>query len=161
MTEITIHTDGSCQTQTRIGGWAAVLISGNHRKTLSGSAAETTVNAMELTAAVNGLNALKGENQTVTLMTDSQYLARGVNEWLPDWIGRGWLTSGKRPVANRELWEQLHALLGIHTVTVTWVPREQNAEADQLAQEARLNHGLNTPQPVTHLMIAGSREATA
>jgi ribonuclease HI len=60
MTEITIYTDGSCQTQTRIGGWAAVLSCGEHRKALSGSAAETTVNAMELTAAVNGLNALKG-----------------------------------------------------------------------------------------------------
>ncbi|MBZ0275288.1 MAG: ribonuclease HI [Anaerolineae bacterium] len=161
MTEITIHTDGSCQTQTRIGGWAAVLSYGDHRKVLSGSTAGTTVNAMELTAAVNGLKALKQANQTVTLVTDSQYLARGVNEWLPDWIGRGWLTSSKQLVANRDLWEQLQALLGVHTVTVTWVPREQNAEADQLAQEARLNHGLNTPKPVTHLMIAGSREATA
>jgi ribonuclease HI len=163
MNEITIYTDGSCQTQTRIGGWAAVLICGEHRKILSGSAAETTVNAMELTAVVSGLKALKTVNQTVTLYTDSKYVARGVNEWLPDWIARGWLTASKKPVANCDLWEQMHALLGMHSITVSWIPREQNAEADGLAQEARLNYGLATTQPVTtttHLMIAGSRTST-
>ena len=163
MTEITIHTDGSCQTLTRVGGWAAVLSCGEHRKVLSGNAAETTVNAMELTAAVHGLAALKGADQTVALYTDSTYLARGANEWLPNWIARGWLTTNKKPVANRGLWQQLHALLGAHTVTVTRVPREQNAEADALAQQARLDHGQVAAKPVPttpHLMIAGSREAT-
>jgi ribonuclease HI len=165
MTQITIYTDGSCQTQTRIGGWAAVLSCGEHRKVISGSAADTTVNAMELTAAVNGLNALKEANQIVTLYTDSNYVARGINEWLSDWMARGWLTASRQPVANRELWEQLQALMQKHTVSVTWIPREQNAEADGLAQAARLNHGM-TPiatQParqVTHLMIAGSRDTT-
>jgi ribonuclease HI len=164
MTEITIYTDGSCQTQTRIGGWAAVLSCEEHRKALSGSAMDTTVNAMELTAAVNGLNALKEAHQTVTLYTDSNYVARGVNEWLPDWIARGWLTASKQPVANRDLWEKLQALMQKHTVSVTWIPREQNAEADGLAQAARLNHGMTptttTARQVTHLMIAGSRDAT-
>jgi ribonuclease HI len=165
MNTITIHTDGSCQTQTRIGGWAAVLSRGEHRKTLSGSVADTTVNAMELTAAVNGLNALKEANQTVTLYTDSNYVARGINEWLPDWVARGWLTASKQPVANRELWEQLQALRQRHTITVIWIPREQNAEADELAQAARLNHGMTSTsskptRQVTHLMIAGSRDAT-
>jgi ribonuclease HI len=165
MQQITIYTDGSCQTQTRIGGWAAVLSCGEHRKVLSGSVADTTVNAMELTAAVNGLNAIKEAHQTVTLYTDSNYVARGINEWLPDWVACGWLTASKQPVANRELWEQLHALMLKHTVTVIWIPREQNAEADGLAQEARLNHGMTSTatQParqVTHLMIAGSRDAT-
>ena len=165
MKQITIYTDGSCQTQTRIGGWAAVLSCGEHRKVLSGSAADTTVNAMELMAVVNGLNALKEAHQTITLYTDSNYVARGINEWLPDWVARGWLTASKQPVANRELWEQLQALMQIHTVSVTWIPREQNAEADELAQGARLNHGMTptTAKPtrqVTHLMIAGSREAT-
>ena len=147
MTTITIHTDGSCQTQTRVGGWAAVLTHGEHRKELSGSAADTTVNAMELTAAVNALAALKHPDQTVTLYTDSKYLARGVNEWLPNWIARDWLTTSKQPVANRELWQQLHALLETHTVTVTWIPREQNTEADNLAQDARLNHGQPPETP--------------
>ena len=121
---------------------------------------------MELTAAVNALAALKHPNQTVTLYTDSKYLARGVNEWLPNWIARDWLTTSKQSVANRELWQQLHALLETHTVTVTWIPREQNTEADNLAQDARLNHGQppETPEKpatqVTHLMIAGSRKAS-
>lgn len=165
MQQITIYTDGSCQTQTRIGGWAAVMSCGEHRKVLSGSVADTTVNAMELTAAVNGLNALKEAHQTVTLYTDSNYVARGINEWLPDWVARGWLTASKQPVANRELWEQLQALMQQHTVTVIWIPREQNAEADGLAQEARLNHGMTstatqTARQVIHLMLAGSRDAT-
>lgn len=165
MTEITIYTDGSCQTQTRIGGWAAVLSSCEHRKVLSGSATDTTVNAMELTAVVNGLNALKAAHQTITLYTDSKYVARGINEWLLDWIARGWRTASKQPVANRDLWEQLQALMQRHTVTVTWIPREQNAEADGLAQAARLNHAMTPPttkpaRQVTHLMIAGSRDAT-
>lgn len=166
MQQITIYTDGSCQTQTRIGGWAAVLSCGEYRKVISGSMADTTVNAMELTGAVNGLNALKAAHQTVTLYTDSNYVARGINEWLPDWVARGWLTASKQPVANRDLWEQFQALMQKHTVTVMWIPREQNAEADGLAQEARLNHGMTSTatQParqVIHLMIAGSRDATA
>ncbi|MCB9460166.1 MAG: ribonuclease HI [Anaerolineaceae bacterium] len=164
MIEITIHTDGSCQTQTHSGGWAAVLMSGTHRMVLSGSAEETTVNAMELMAAVNGLKALKRANQTVMLVTDSQYVTRGVNEWLSAWIERGWLTTNKNPVANRNLWEQMNGLLAQHHVTVMWVPREQNIEADGLAQEARLNHGLTATkavQTITHLMIAGSRTATS
>lgn len=163
MTQITIYTDGSCQTQTRIGGWAAVLSCGEHRKIISGSMADTTVNAMELMAVVNGLNALKEAHQTVTLHTDSKYVARGINDWLPDRISRGWLTASIQPVANRELWEQLQALMQQHTVTVTWVPREHNAEADGLAQAARLNHGMTSSRPaqrITHQMIAGSRDAT-
>lgn len=162
MKTIMIYTDGSCQTQTRIGGWAVVLRCGEHCKILTGNASDTTVNAMELTAVVNGLKALKTVNQTVTIYTDSKYVSRGINEWLPDWIARGWQTASKKSVANRDLWQELHSLLQIHTVAVQWVPREQNAEADGLAQEARLNHGLDNPQPetTTHLMIAGSREAT-
>lgn len=165
MNEITLYTDGSCQTQTRIGGWAVVLRCGEHRKVLSGSVADTTVNAMELTAVVNGLKALKTVSQTVTIYTDSKYVSRGVNEWLPDWIARGWQTAAKQPIANRELWEALQTLLQTHTVMVKWIPREQNAEADGLARAARLHHGMTvTPKSTrqtTHLMIAGSRDAAS
>ena len=97
MNKITLYTDGSCQTQTRIGGWAVVLRCGDHRKVLSGSVTDTTVNAMELTAVVNGLKALKTVNQTVTIYTDSKYVSRGINEWLPDWIARGWQTAANSP----------------------------------------------------------------
>ncbi len=119
MTEITIYTDGSCQTQTRIGDWAAVLSCGEYRKALSGSAAEDRQRDGTDGGGERAENALKGANQTVTLITDSQYVARGVNEWMPGWIERGWLTTNKKPVANRELWEQLHGLLTAHQVTVT------------------------------------------
>src|SRR5690606_3853803 len=130
MNEITIYTDGSCQTQTRIGGWAVVLRCGEHRKVLSGSVADTTVNAMELRAVVNGLKALKTVSQTVTIYTDSKYVARSVNEWLPDLIGRCWHTASKKPVANCDLWEAVQALLHTHTVVLKWIPCEQNADAD-------------------------------
>ena len=106
MKTITIYTDGSCQTQTRIGGWAVVLRCGEHCKILTGNASDTTVNAMELTAVVNGLKALKTVNQTVTIYTDSKYVSRGINEWLPDWIARGWQTASKKSVANRDLWQE-------------------------------------------------------
>lgn len=79
MNEITLYTDGSCQTQARIGGWTVVLRYSEHRKVLSGSVADTTVNAMELTAVVNRLKALNTVNQTVTIYTDSKYVSRGVN----------------------------------------------------------------------------------
>jgi len=165
---ILIHTDGSCETQTRIGGWAAVLQCGEHRRELSGSADDTTVNAMELTAAIEGLSALKQTGATVEVISDSNYLVKGVNEWLPDWIARGWRTANKKPVANRELWERLHALIQQHEVTFTWVPREQNTEADTLAQTARRQHQstgmtdetVSAPATEFHLMIAGSRYAT-
>ncbi|MBZ0280738.1 MAG: ribonuclease HI [Anaerolineae bacterium] len=170
MNPIIIHTDGSCETQTRLGGWAAILQCGDKRRELSGSAIDTTVNIMELTAVIEALSALKQIGTDVQIITDSNYVVKGINEWLPDWIARGWKTAGKKPVANRELWEQLQGLIAQHTVTFTWVPREQNTEADKLAQAARI--AQNTPaippttaQPVAtpttiHLMIAGSRYAT-
>lgn len=168
MNPIIIHTDGSCETQTRLGGWAAILQCGEHRRELSGSAVDTTVNIMELTAVIEALSALWHNGVAVQIITDSNYVVKGVNEWLPDWLARGWKTAGKKPVANRELWEQLRGLLAQHKVTFTWVPREQNADADKLAQAARIAQTA-APQPAhrtqpvhstTQIMIAGSRYAT-
>ena len=126
---------------------------------------------MELTAAIEGLSALKQPGTTVEVISDSRYLVQGATEWMPDWIARGWKTSGKKPVANRELWQRLKGLMSQHDVTFTWVPREQNTEADSLAQSARLNHSNHastgtpdetqpTPASEFHLLIAGSRYAT-
>src|SRR5688572_27809368 len=86
MKPITIHTDGSCETQTRRGGWAAVLQCGDHQRVLQGSTTDTTVNAMELTAAIEALKALKQPGSAVQLLTDSNYVVRGANEWLPEWV---------------------------------------------------------------------------
>lgn len=159
---ITIYTDGSCQTQTRIGGYAAILQCGEHRREITGRAEDVTVNVMELTAVIEALKALKNAGQTVQVFTDSNYVAKGVNEWMPDWIERGWKTARNKPVANAELWQTLKALLDVHDVTISWIPRQQNSEADKLAQAARSSEPQadELPQPDCHLLIAGSRDAT-
>ncbi len=179
MNQIMIHTDGSCETQTRLGGWAAVLQCGEHQRVLQGSATDTTVNALELMAVIEALKALKQAGSVVQLFSDSNYVVRGVNEWLADWINRGWKNARGEQVANLELWQQLKVLLEQHTVTLTWIPRAQNTQADELAQSARLGHCSDgtqkpaddagseaaptvPPQAVSefHVMIAGSRYAT-
>ncbi|GAB5493725.1 MAG: hypothetical protein Phog2KO_39400 [Phototrophicaceae bacterium] len=160
---ITIYTDGSCQTQTGIGSYAAILQFAEHRREITGRAENTTVNVMELTAVIEALKALKHQGQTVQIFTDSNYVAKGVNDWMPDWIARGWKTARNKPVANVDLWQALKALLDVHQVTVTWIPRDQNSEADKLAQATRTNEPQTDepPQPDCHLLIAGSRDATA
>jgi len=170
MNTITIHTDGRCETQTRLGGWAAVLQSGTHQRVLQGSATDTTVNMMELTAVIEALRAIKQASSTVQVFADSNYVVKGVNAWLSDWIKRGWKSAQGKPIANQDLWQQLKALLDQHQVTLTWIPREQNTQADQLAQAARIAQNTPVPsdeppaapipQPITHIMIAGSRYAT-
>ncbi|MDX2139461.1 MAG: ribonuclease H [Chloroflexota bacterium] len=172
MNPIIIHTDGSCETQTRLGGWSAVLQCGEHQRVLQGSASDTTVNAMELTAVIEGLKALKQAGSTVQLFSDSNYVVRGVNEWLSDWIKRGWKNARGEQVANLDLWQQIKALLDQHMITLTWIPRGENADADALAQSARLTEKpaddagseaapTEPPQAVSeiHIMIAGSRYA--
>jgi len=127
---------------------------------------------MELTAVIEALKALKQARSAVQLFTDSNYVVRGVNEWLADWLKRGWKNARGEQVANLDLWQQLKALLEQHTVTLTWIPRGQNAQADELAQSARLTQkplddaGSEAaptvpPQAVSeiHIMIAGSRYA--
>jgi ribonuclease HI len=146
MNPIIIHTDGSCETQTRRGGWAAVLQCGEHQRVLQGSAADTTVNAMELTAVIEALKALKQAGSSVQLFSDSNYVVRGVNEWMADWLKRGWKNARGEQVANLDLWQILKALLEQHTVTLTWIPRGQNAQADELAQSARLTQGSQAIQ---------------
>jgi len=172
MNPIIIHTDGSCETQTRLGGWAAVLQCGEHQRVLQGSASDTTVNAMELMAVIEALKALKQAGSAVQLFSDSNYVVRGVNEWLSDWLKRGWKNARGEQVANLDLWQQLKTLLEQHAVILTWIPRGQNSQADELCQSARLaqkpmdDAGSETaptvpPQAVseTHIMIAGSRYA--
>lgn len=172
MNPIIIHTDGSCETQTRLGGWAAVLQCGEHQRVLQGSAADTTVNAMELTAVIEALKALKQAGSAVQLFSDSNYVVRGVNEWLSDWIKRGWKNARGEQVANLDLWQQLKTLLDQHTVNLTWIPHEQNAHADELAQSARITQkplddaGSSAAPTVSaqavleiNIMITGSRYA--
>lgn len=138
---VTAYTDGSCETRSGDGGWAYLLLYNGARKRASGFEAGTTNNRMELTAAVRALEALR-EPCHVTLVTDSQYLKRAFTDgWLDTWQRNGWRTSGRSPVKNRDLWQELLALTGRHEVAWSWTRghagHAENEEVDRMALEAR------------------------
>ena len=118
MSEVEITTDGSCLGNPGPGGWACILRCGQHERVLQGGVADTTNNRMELIAAIEGLRALKRASQ-VTVLTDSEYVRRGITEFLPRWKANGWRASTGKPVVNRDLWEELEELAGNHEVT--WI----------------------------------------
>ena len=133
---VEIYTDGACRGNPGPGGWGVLLISGRRRKTLHGGDAETTNNRMELTAAIEALNALR-KSQHVILHTDSKYVMHGINDWLPRWKARGWKTAAKKPVKNQDLWMALDKAVARHDITWKWVRGHDgnagNEEADALA----------------------------
>jgi ribonuclease HI len=135
---VQIYTDGACDGNPGPGGWAALLRFGASEKVITGSQPSTTNNRMELTAAVQALQALNRPCQ-VTIYTDSQYLKRGITEWLPAWRLRGWRRKGG-PLANADLWRALDAALQPHQVTWQWVRghagHRYNERVDWLAREA-------------------------
>lgn len=137
---ITIYTDGSIYPNPGgIGGWAAILIHPHKTIEISGSQEGTTNNQMELTAAIEALKALK-RPCAIDLYTDSQYVQRGITEWIDRWIVRRW-----HKVKNVELWQELYILNCRHNVAWYWVKghadNEFNNRVDELAAQARLNHG--------------------
>ncbi|MGB5344840.1 MAG: ribonuclease HI [Woeseia sp.] len=133
---IDIYTDGACRGNPGPGGWGAVLIAGSRRKTLHGGESSTTNNRMELTAAIEALNALRGRRE-VRLFTDSKYVMDGIREWLPNWKKRGWKTANRKPVKNQELWQALDEASARHDIEWHWVKGHAgnpgNEEADSLA----------------------------
>jgi ribonuclease HI len=135
---VTIHTDGACSGNPGPGGWGAILEYGGKTKELKGGEQLTTNNKMELTAAIEALNALK-RPCTVAIYTDSQYVKNGVNSWIHNWKRNGWRTADKKPVKNAELWQALDAALQRHQVSWHWVKghagHDLNERADQLANE--------------------------
>jgi ribonuclease HI len=137
--KVEIFCDGACSGNPGPGGWGAILRCNGREKELSGGAPETTNNRMELTAAIEALAALTRPCQVV-LTTDSQYLVKGMTEWLPGWQKRGWLNSKKEPVLNRDLWERLLALAGQHRIDWRWVRghngHAENERCDELARNA-------------------------
>ena len=138
---VTIYTDGACEPNPGPGGWAALLLFGKHKKELSGAELRTTNNRMELTAAVRALNAL-AEPCRVDFFTDSEYLRRGITEWLPDWQRRGWKRKSGA-LANIDLWQALAASLKDHDITWHWVRGHAgnllNQRVDSLARKAMRN----------------------
>jgi ribonuclease HI len=136
---VEIFCDGACSGNPGPGGWGSILRYGDHEKELSGGAADTTNNRMELTAAIAALESLTRPCQ-VLLTTDSQYLVKGMTEWLAGWQRRGWVNSKKEPVLNRDLWERLAALAQKHQITWQWVRghngHAENERCDELARQA-------------------------
>ena len=136
---IEIYTDGACRGNPGPGGWGALLKMGKHQKELKGAEASTTNNRMELTAVIRALEALKRPVQA-RVYTDSEYVRRGISEWLPAWKSRGWRTADRQPVKNQDLWQRLDELSASHDLEWRWVPGHAgvpgNERADRLANEA-------------------------
>ena len=133
---IEIFTDGACKGNPGPGGWGAILRSGPHEKELWGGEKDTTNNRMELTAVIEALASLKRSCE-VTIHTDSEYVRKGITEWIHGWKQRGWKTADRKPVKNAELWQRLDALRALHTVHWRWVKGHSgnagNERADALA----------------------------
>lgn len=134
---IVIFTDGACSGNPGPGGWGAILMSGSHRKELSGGEPLTTNNRMELMAAIAALEALK-RNSRVELHTDSAYVKNGITGWIRGWKRNGWRTADKKPVKNADLWLRLDAAIAGHSVDWRWVKGHagnvENERADELAR---------------------------
>jgi ribonuclease HI len=136
---VEIYTDGACRGNPGPGGWAALLSIDGREKEISGAEALTTNNRMELMAVIRALEALK-RPVNVRVFTDSQYVRRGITEWLQAWKLRGWKTADRKPVKNQELWERLEAAAAVHNIEWHWVPGHAgvpgNERVDRLANQA-------------------------
>ena len=136
---VEIFTDGACRGNPGPGGWGAILRAGRHEKEIYGGEAISTNNRMELMAAIAALESLK-RPCTVVLSTDSQYLRKGITEWLPQWKRRGWKTADKKPVKNADLWERLERASAPHRIDWRWIKghagHPENERADRLANRA-------------------------
>jgi ribonuclease HI len=147
---VDIFTDGACAGNPGPGGWGVVLRYGRTEKEMSGGAAATTNNRMEMMAAIMALEALK-HRVAVHLHTDSQYLRNGITEWLPQWKSRGWKTADKKPVKNVDLWQRLEAAAARHTVTWHWVRghsgHADNERADKLARTGMAPYSAKPSHP--------------
>ena len=136
---VEIYADGACRGNPGPGGWAATLEYGEHLRELSGAEAQTTNNRMELTAVIRALEALK-RGVSARVHTDSEYVVRGITEWVPNWKARGWRTADRKPVKNQDLWEQLDAAAARHNIEWKWVKGHSgvpgNERVDALANAA-------------------------
>ena len=145
MKKVDIFTDGACRGNPGPGGYGSIIRTQGEEEEISGSAKNTTNNIMELTAAVVALKQLK-EPCEVVLTSDSQYLVKGMTEWVKAWIKKGWVTAGKQPVKNKDIWVELDRLSKSHKITWKWVRGHQghveNERCDRLANMAidRINH---------------------
>jgi ribonuclease HI len=141
MKSVTLITDGSCLGNPGPGGWAAILRHGSSKRELSGSDPETTNNRMEMTAVLEGLSALQ-EPCRITIEIDSEYVKKGITEWMAAWKRRGWKTAAKQPVKNQDLWRKLDEAVAAHNIEWRWVKghadHADNNRCDELARDAAM-----------------------
>lgn len=147
MKPVEIFTDGACKGNPGPGGWGAVLRYQGKEKTLFGGEPLTTNNRMELTAAIEALAALR-EPCEVRLTTDSQYVRKGITEWLAQWKRRNWLTAAKQPVKNIDLWQRLDAEAGRHQVEWHWIKGHSGHRENEMA-DALANQGIEEMRGTT------------
>jgi ribonuclease HI len=136
--KVVIYTDGACSGNPGPGGWGAILRYGDHEKEMNGGEADTTNNRMEMMAVIESLRALK-KKCTIDLYTDSIYVKDGVTKWLEGWKAKGWKTASKKPVKNKDLWEEIDREIARHAIEWHWVKghagHPDNERADELARE--------------------------
>ena len=137
---IYIYSDGACKGNPGAGGWGALLVTDGHRKEICGGEANTTNNRMEMTAVIRALESLKRPS-TVEVHTDSQYVQKGVSEWMTAWKRRNWRTADGKPVKNQDLWLQLDALSQLHRIEWKWV-RGHNGHPENERADALANQGV-------------------
>lgn len=139
MSGFEIYTDGACRGNPGPGGWAVLIRAGDSERSLQGAEAETTNNRMELMAAIMALRELPA-GSAATVYTDSEYVMKGISEWLPAWKARGWKTAAKKPVKNQDLWQALDEVSVRHRIRWEWVKGHSgnpgNERVDRLANEA-------------------------
>ncbi len=138
-TKVEIYADGACKGNPGTGGWGALLVSGGHKKELFGGERNTTNNRMELRAVIEALNALTRPCEVV-VYTDSQYVQKGISEWIHGWKVRGWKTAAREPVKNADLWQQLDEARNHHQVEWRWV-KGHAGHAGNEAADALANRG--------------------
>jgi ribonuclease HI len=135
---VEIFTDGACRGNPGPGGWGVLMRYGTEERSFCGGELDTTNNRMELNAVIEGLSALTQPCQ-VELSSDSTYVLKGIQEWMPNWKKRGWKTAAKKPVKNVDLWQKLDAVIGEHKIDWRWVKghsgHRENEIADQLANQ--------------------------
>lgn len=134
---VDIYTDGACSGNPGPGGWGAILRAGVHEKEIWGGEPATTNNRMEMMAVIRALALLK-RPMRVRVFTDSQYVQKGISEWIKGWKARGWMTAGKTPVKNADLWKELDGAAATHQIEWLWVKghagHPENERADELAR---------------------------
>ncbi|HYD79149.1 MAG TPA: ribonuclease HI [Paucimonas sp.] len=142
MDKVEIFTDGACKGNPGPGGWGALLVSGGHEKEMFGGESNTTNNRMELKAVIEALGALTRPCDVI-VHTDSQYVQKGISEWIHGWKARGWKTAAKEPVKNADLWKALDEAQAKHSVEWRWV-RGHNGHAGNERADALANRGVET-----------------